>query len=680
MDAISLAVVVTFLSIGLALVYLFKSDYEGRQKKIINNSHDDNNNNLATRKVNNKKDAKIQVASSKTITQSKQVPLETAAVVQPQPQPPPLPASHNLISTHATTINSNSISNNKHTQQNKIIPYSNAKDSQRSNHIKNKSNSIHNNNNISKRNANNEILQSHLDTLDHSTESSVRGTDPSIDELDTSVILGMLANPLNIKLQGSNKVSKNSAALSQINNNYQTNSNFHDRNKSSNHRNKRHNSDYSAEQLFNIIAACNLSKDEVELAVETLLNKLESGESDWKHPKGDPLQRLKNQLRESESSLLVEIQNHEQTRARVLELRSQIQTEKLSAGHMKEELAKLKQEFKVVSVTLDQTRADLTKQQILNKQLREDSSQVISKLEQEKTHLQNLLASASNKDGELSKCRKEIEDKNGQLQRYELSNQTMAEELQSVEAKLRSNEAQLEQLRSNKQHDDYEFEAKISELESDRMQLEKALKDHAARQKEALEKNRMLEKSIKELQVINNRQEEMLKQARDERHVNESSMKRTLHEMEQELKELHTKLTSNSLSQDEKLRKEISHAEKELSHADKREQKLLSEMNELRAGLSALLPRYMSVSSLQVDGDDWVHSYLSAIKQLAKTVDELKELNNNNCTTTTPTKISVDKSTHTIKTNGASSRVNSPTSNGRASKGEYTYISSNISY
>lgn len=667
MDAISLAVLVTVLSIGLALVYLFELDYKSRQRKIINNNHDSNSNatsTTTTRKFNSRKDAKVQVASSKASVQSKQVPLEgNTTVIQhsSQPQPPPLPTSRNLISTHT---NSNSISNNKNTQQNKANPNSNSKDSQRPNHIKIKPNSINNNNNISKKSANNETLKS-LDPLDHSTDSGVRGTDPSIDELDTSVILGMLANPLNMKLEARNRMSKNSVPLSQ------TNPTVYDLNKFPHHRNKKHNSDYSTEQLFNIIAACNLSQDEVELAIETLLNKLESGESDWKQPKGDPLQRLKNQLRDSESALLVEIQNHEQTRARVSELRSQIQAEKLSTGGIRNELAKLRQEFEVVSVALDQTRADLSKQQILNKQLREDSSQLKSKLDQEKNHLQTLLANASNKDVELSKHRKEIEDKFGQLQRYELSNQTMAEKLQSVEAKLRSNEILIEQLKSNEQHDDYEFEAKISELESDRIQLEKALEDHVARQKEALDKNHMLEKSIKELQLINSRQEEMLKQARDERHVYDSSMKRTLHEMEKELKELHSKLTSNSVSHNEKLKEEISHAESELSKADKREQKLLSDLKELRAGLSTLFPKYISISSLQVEGDDWVHQYLSAVKQLAKTVDELKELNNNNNSpATTPTKKSVDKSTRSIKINGASSRVNSPTSNGRASKGK----------
>lgn len=672
MDAVSIAVVVTILSIGLALVYLFKSDYESRQRTVISNGKNHNSNTVAaTKKVNNKEDAKLQVASFKiagaNITQSKQVPLETTGAFELSPSA--FPNSH---AQSTNIIGNNSISNNKNTQISKPSSNIHSKDSQRSKHIKNKSNSIGR-----KSINNNEILHG-LDILDHLADNDVKGTDPSIDELDTSVILGMLANPLNMKLQAANKMSKNPAHL---NRNSQTNFASSEKNKPSYHKNKKHNSDYSAEQLFNIIAACNLSKDEVGLAVETLLNKLESGESDWKQPKGDPLQRLRNQLRDNESALLVEIQNHEQTRARVLELRSQLQNERSSNGHIKEELVKTRQEFRVLSVTLEQTRADLSKQQILNKQLREESSQKISKIEQEKAHLQSLLAGNSGKDGELNKFRKEIEEKNGQLQRYELSNQTMAEKLQAVEAKLRNNELQLEQLRSAKQHDDYEFEAKISELESDRIQLEKAIKDQVVRQKEALEKNHLHEKSIKELQIVNSKQEEMLKQARDERHVNESSMKRTLHEMEQELKELHTKLTTNSISHDEKLRKEMSQAEKERSNADKREQKLLSDMRELRNGLSVLLLKYTNINNFQVEGDDWVNQYLSAVKQLAETVDELRELTNNNnnhnstdsSLTSTPTKKSVDKSTHTIKTNGASSRVSSPTNNGRASKGECNY-------
>lgn len=660
MDAISIAVAVTILSVGLTLVYLFKSDYESRQKK-INNISSNNNHNDTNRKVNNKKDAKLVSPNPGIILATKQVPL--AAVIQ---HPPPAPQHH---TSSATSINNNCISNNKHTQSVKNNSNQLSKETTRSNQQHHTKTKIHS---ASNGNRKTEILQS-IDLLDsQSTNDGVRGTDPSIDELDTSVILGMLANPLNIKLQATNKVVKKTAPSIQNQTNYSFNHppSLINEKKLPSSRNRKQNSDYSTEQLFNIIAASNLSKDEVELAVETLLNKIESGESDWKQPKGDPLQRLKNQLRESESALSVEIQNHEQTRARLQELKLQLQGEKSSNSQVREELMKLRQEFGVVSLGLEQTRGDLSKQQILNKKLNEESSQVVAKLEQEKAHLQNLLTNNSGKDSELSKVRNQLEEKNGQLKRFELSNQALGEKLHELESKLRNNEAQLEKLRSSKQHDDYEFGAKISELESDRKQLEKALKDHVARLKEASETNHMLEKSIKELQIVSNNQEELLKRSRDERHINETSMKRTLYEMEQELKELQAKLTSNSASNDERLRQKVSQVELELSEADQREQKLMSDFKELRAGLSTLLPNYIDTSKLQVQGEDWVHHYLDALKQLAKTVDELREVNNNNSLPSTPTKKSVDKSTLTIRTNGASSRVNSPTNNGRASKGK----------
>lgn len=146
--------------------------------------------------------------------------------------------------------------------------------------------------------------------------------------------------------------------------------------------------------------------------------------------------------------------------------------------------------------------------------------------------------------------------------------------------------------------------------------------------------------------------------------------------MEQELRELQEKLSAKSATSDERLRKEINQFERELNDAGQREQKLASEVRQLREGLSELFPDLRPDE--QNNADDWVHKYLLALKQLAQTVDDLRRVNDNNnnimhnnnvdrpCES--PSKRSVvDKSTLTLQTNGISSRVGSPTSNGRSS-------------
>lgn len=377
--------------------------------------------------------------------------------------------------------------------------------------------------------------------------------------------------------------------------------------------------EYSSEQLFSMIAASSLSRDEVELAIELLLNKTESGGSSWIKPKNDPLQRLRNQLRESESALTTEQQNHEQTRLRLNELKNYLLTERTSVNQLKEELSKARQGLGVVNLALEQARNDLSKQYRSHTQLKDESAQIIAKLEQEKVHLQSVLAEASVKQhNEASQLRSELEEKLGQVHSYELSYQTVAEKNAELEAKLRQTELQFEQLSVQKQHDDYEACAKISDIDADRMRLDKSLKDHMMRMKELAELNGVLEKSVKELQLVNERQEAVIQGLRDERHVNEAAMKRALHEMEHELGELRDKLSLTTAVP-------VPQADVSNKTGDpvQREQLLRGEIREIREGLARLLPE-LRHEDVQVRQEDWVQHYLSAVKQLAQTVEELK--------------------------------------------------------
>lgn len=626
MDSISVAIIVAVLSVGSVLVYLFQSDYERRQRSKLQGA-------ASLKRANQKQpDGKPQVSKSASVG-SKQVPSEIEkATSQP------------------LTVNSSNSNNT-----NVTVGSSKA-------HITSENTAPNSRNTPKPQQSALKVARNKRDTNDVGFKGALveetRGMDPSFDELDSSVLLSVFS-------QSHSKLGKQSAKKSQ--------SSPPPEKKASRKALSSQRPDYSPGQLLSMIAASSLSKDEVELAIEMLLNKVESGESDWKQPKSDPLRRLKSQLRENELALQTEIQNHEHSRAHLAELKSQIQGERSLSNAAKEELSSLKKEFGFVNMALGQTRDELSKQQQLRKKLNEDSAQLVQKLEQDKAHLQAMLANTSVSESEVCKLREELNEKMGQLQHYELSNHAMAEQIQKLESKLCKVELQLDQMRSSKQHDDYEACAKITELESDRSHLDKTVKDHVARLRELCETNNLLEKSVKELQLINSRQEDMLKRLRDERHVNEASMKRTLCEMEHELKELHGKLSANSASHDERLRKEMSQAERELSDADQREQRLQAELKELREGLSALLP--VDVKTNQTDmlngrSGSWVQQYLAAFKQLSRTVEELKETNNNNHDSPSRSPM-IDKSTSTLHTNGNSSRIGSPTSNGRSSRGKH---------
>lgn len=628
MDAISIGIIITILSVGAVLLLLFKRDLDCRACKPTSSKNANNKTIAAKPSANNN--------TSKKSTASKQV--------------------------HFAEIISTSSDENTDTTQKTdgaepvVVTATKVNKQQGANkNGKNKSKNVENNNNNEPSVTNRNTLQDFI--------SDTHVAEPSNDELDSSILLQVF-NPA--------KTVANKAKQKR----------------------KRQNSEqvsYSSEKLFSLIAASNLSKDEIELAVETLLNKLESGESDWQQPKSDPIQRLKNQLRDSESALTTETQNHKQSRARLMELKVELQNERSAKSIINDELTKLKNEIGLVNAGLEKAQTDLSKHRLLQEQIKEESSKVIARLEKDNDHLQSLLNRSQFHDDEISKLRQELTDKNGQLQRYELTNQTSNKKLNELENTLRATEIKLDQLRSKKQHDDYEACAKIAELESDRVALDKALKDHVARFKEVSDTNNLLEKSVKELQVMNGRQDDMLKRVRDERHINEASMKRTLCEMEQELRELQEKLSANTATSDDRLRKEVDQFERELNDAGQREQKLAAKMKQLREGLSQLFPDLkLNDQQVQNGTEDWVHQYLVALKQLAKTVDELRNGAGNSkksspdhengdggrSLSVSPNgRPVVNKSSTTSKTNGSrlSPRIGSPTSNGRSSsRGEWT--------
>ena len=331
----------------------------------------------------------------------------------------------------------------------------------------------------------------------------------------------------------------------------------------------------------------------------------------------------------------------------------------------------MRHDLNVVKLALDRIKGDMAKQRLL----KEETEQLSSKVEQENVQLKKILAGTQVKDEDFIKLRSELEEKMAQLRGYEISNQNLSNKVQELDNNLRASELQIEQLRSSRHQDDYESCAKIAELESDRLALEKALKDHVVRLKTVAETNNLLEKSLNELKLINNQQEDQIKRSHEERLLTEASMKQTLYEMEHELRKLQEKLTASAASSDERLRREIDQFERELNDAGQREQKLTIKMRQLREGLSELFPDLRPSENSVTD--DWVVQYLVALKQLTLTVDDLRRANNNNnlrdvstdSLLESPSKRSVvDKSTLTLNTSGGSSRLGSPTSNGRSSR------------
>jgi len=431
------------------------------------------------------------------------------------------------------------------------------------------------------------------------------GTIPSLDELDSSISIGVF-NPKSNQTQPKQRgpsMKKNER--------------------------KRHNSDrtdhsiYSSERLFSMIAASSLSKDEIEIAIETLLDKQESGESDWRQAKGDPLHKLRSQLHDVETALVSETKKHEQTRSRLNELNLELQAERTSRQSIHEESSKLKLELASANLALEETADNLRRQCSIRDEMKEEHRQMVETLERENANLKSLLAGQTEREENLSSLQRELEERRSLVQQYELSNANLSNRLQDLEAKLSATEIQLDIHRSNRQQEEYETCARINELESDRMALERALKDQAARFKEVSEAKNLMENRLKELQIVNCKQDDMLKRLQDEREVKELSMSRTLCEMEAELRELHGKLSAKVASNDESLRQELIHFEHELSNAGQRERNLTARIEQLKDGLAELFPELRSSES-NGRQEDWIHKYLAALKLLGATVEELR--------------------------------------------------------
>lgn len=209
----------------------------------------------------------------------------------------------------------------------------------------------------------------------------------------------------------------------------------------------------------------------------------------------------------------------------------------------------------------------------------ESSSQALQglRLQLEDSKLQ-LVKERQDSERKVSDLQVKVEDQLQQISRYELSSQILSERVEELDASLKLAQSTIEKLQ--------------------------------------------LERQKGEQEVANN----------------EATMRRTLSEMEYELRELEAKL--NVSSRNEQLRKEK--LEKEIDSVGKREQRLLANMRQLREGLASLLPNLKlnqvvaeaqesaATATISESGEDWIQHYLAAVKQLAKTVDELQEINNNN--------------------------------------------------
>lgn len=585
MDSISIIIIVTVLSLGSALVYLFKSDFEKRKRSLLSS----NNKAIQQQQRKHSQHHSRQQTSNKT---NQKPTATTSASKQNVPQQQPEAKA------------------NKHSASKKISTSS---------------------------------MTSLPETLTGQCES-IRGPEPSIDELDSSILLKVFDPTENLPSDRTKhqvesfKHQENLSLMSQQQPKSAVRSKFGKKNsliaKNQDSLLDQSN-DYSSDQLFKMIAASNLSKEEIELAVETLLNKSDLGETvmtatttngvdtngtdGWRQPKNDPLQKLKNQLKDTETALSIEIQNHELTRARLCELKDALQTEKFSSVTSKDELSKLKKELDIVNLALEQSRSDLSKQQsIVQKKLKEENIKLLNKFEQQQLQIQNFVNQLANKDNEVLSLHKDLEEKCKLLALNENKNEQLEKLLKEMEVKLNQQENHVEQFKKLRQQDEYELLAKLNEIESDKLRLEKILKDRMENLNESLKANNLLEKSVKELQLINSRQEDMLTRLRDERHLDEESMKRTLDEMQSELKELQNKLL---LKDDQQTRQQQMHNG---DGGDKN--KLILELKQLREGLASLIPELKDKVELNFEEGttDWVQQYLLAIKQLGKTVDELK--------------------------------------------------------
>uniref|UniRef100_A0A0A9WBH4 Kinectin n=2 Tax=Lygus hesperus TaxID=30085 RepID=A0A0A9WBH4_LYGHE len=187
--------------------------------------------------------------------------------------------------------------------------------------------------------------------------------------------------------------------------------------------------------LVSLVQKAELSRTEIQLLIDALLNKQQEDISEWLKGRQDPQVKLRKQLTEFEQALKDEKQISAGFQAKLKELRNEINADKASARHNEELIVTMQNDCKTLSVKLQQTIEEnqvlASKIQQYQKQLA-DEQLTVRKLKDEQGIQQQITE---------KQCHEAVISLQGQVNQYAAQSQ----ELQAANNSLRAEIAMLQE-------------------------------------------------------------------------------------------------------------------------------------------------------------------------------------------------------------------------------------------
>ncbi|CAH1116950.1 unnamed protein product [Phaedon cochleariae] len=192
------------------------------------------------------------------------------------------------------------------------------------------------------------------------------------------------------------------------------------------------------DELINSVRKAELSKTEVQLLIDLLLNKqLEAPTviSDWSEGKYDPIQKMKKQLAEKEKALIEEQEALLGAQAKLKEIRAEQQAEKAQLQQKirgLEELAQTRHieiqagnnRFQVNAQKIQQLQAELNSEMIKTHKLMEDNAALQMQAQQYEVSLSQM----QDTENIIGKLRSDIDELSAQNQQLRMDLQQIAAE------------------------------------------------------------------------------------------------------------------------------------------------------------------------------------------------------------------------------------------------------------
>ncbi|CAG9860393.1 unnamed protein product [Phyllotreta striolata] len=278
------------------------------------------------------------------------------------------------------------------------------------------------------------------------------------------------------------------------------------------------------DELINSVRKAELSKTEIQLLIDLLLNKqLEAPAviDEWSEGKSDPIQKLKKQLSEKEKLLTEEQEALAGAQQKLREIRSEQQTEKLQLQQKirsLEEIVQAKQieiqatnnRFQVNAQKIQQLQTELNTEIMKARKLLDDNNQLQLQLKQYEVNNMSQLQEA---DGRLNTLRMEFEEITNQNQHLQ----------QVIAEKDHHFMIQMNTIEKGYKDSHQETERRIEMLLRQEAEWKREIANLNSTKQKQFEEQRKLEHSLnqlnEQLRLINNEKSQLkseLQQAKEE--------------------------------------------------------------------------------------------------------------------------------------------------------------------